>query len=145
MRAATRATGALLAGLALGTLTACSPTDDASVRYAEDYANHKPLHVVGYPSSGSLQITQELVWRLADDEAGELESLASSDASASDTKKTAANWTEAFHKGAQGRVTADFYDDGTDRQLVVLYFHDTKQIKPIMSDSTAWAVRTAGA
>lgn len=26
-------------------------------------------------------------------------------------------------------MTGDFYDDGSERQVVVLYFHDTRQVK----------------
>lgn len=115
----------------LAVLTACSPSDDAAVRYAEDYANHEPLRVVGYPSTGSLEVTQEIVWRIADERAEGLQSLASSDGTEDETKKTAANWIKEFRNGARGKVTADFYDEGSDRQMVVLYFHDTGQIKDI--------------
>ncbi|MEU9088488.1 hypothetical protein [Streptomyces sp. NPDC048357] len=46
-------------------------------------------------------------------------------------EKTAANWITAFGKGARGKVTAEFYDEGSIRQTVVLYFHGTEQIKHI--------------
>ncbi|MGW3668835.1 hypothetical protein [Streptomyces sp. NPDC005141] len=37
----------------------------------------------------------------------------------------------AFGKGAGGKVIADFYDEGSERQTVVLYFQDTGQKKEI--------------
>jgi len=119
------ATTALIPAL----LTGCS---DAGLRYATDYANHEPLHVVGYPSTGTLQATQEVVWRLADGSTDELAALATSDSTEGEAKTTAANWIKGFRKGAAGKVTADFYDEGSERQVVALYFHDTGQVKDIM-------------
>ena len=119
-------------------------TDGSDVSYEQAYADHKPLHVVGYPSTGSLGATQELVWRLADGKPGELRDLATSDSDESQTKKTAENWVKGFEDGAGGEVTADFYDSGSVRQVVVLYFHDTKQIKEFSlrtegdSDEVQW-------
>ncbi|MGR4883986.1 hypothetical protein ACIPUC_31840 [Streptomyces sp. LARHCF249] len=101
------------------------------IGYIEDYARHEPLRVQGHPSAGSLQVVQEAVWRLGEGDTEGLEALSSSDATETARKKTAANWINEFQKGAQGKVTADFYGSGVDRQAVVLYFHETSQIKSI--------------
>ncbi|WP_374778566.1 hypothetical protein OG756_07005 [Streptomyces sp. NBC_01310] len=47
-------------------------------------------------------------------------------------RATAQNWIQAFGKGAGGKVTAEFYDEGSVRQLVVVYFHDTAQTKAFL-------------
>ncbi len=120
----------VVAALAFGVLTGCSDYDADDVRYATGYGSHEPLAVVGYPTTGSLGITQEVVWQVADGNAGELIGLAA-DSDAGSPEKTAANWITAFGKGARGKVTAEFYDEGSVRQTVVLYFHDTGQIKQI--------------
>ncbi|MFD7631115.1 hypothetical protein ACFV7Q_34715 [Streptomyces sp. NPDC059851] len=120
------------AALALGVLTGCSA--DAStdeVQYAGDYSSHPPLAVVGYPSTGTLGITQQVVWRIADGDADGLAALADPGKDRGTTEKTAENWIAAFRKGAGGKVTAEFYDEGSYRQTVVLYMHDTGQIKEI--------------
>ncbi|MGW1375678.1 hypothetical protein ACWD6P_15605 [Streptomyces sp. NPDC002446] len=123
------------AALALGmvvTLAGCGGPADArgaDAEYAEAYANHEALRVVGYPSTGSLRVTQELVWHIADGKTDDLRSLATSDGDDTQSRKTAENWVRGFEDGAQGKVTADFYDEGSERQVVVLYFHDTKQVK----------------
>ncbi|MCX4790919.1 MULTISPECIES: hypothetical protein [unclassified Streptomyces] len=111
-------------------LSACSLLGP-DLQYETDYANHEPLHVFGYPSTGSLQVVQEVVWRIADGKAGDLEKLATSDSTDSETRKTAANWIKSFQKGATGKVAADFYDEASERQVVVLYFQDTRQVKEI--------------
>ncbi|MFE7187717.1 hypothetical protein [Streptomyces erythrochromogenes] len=121
----------IASALLVGALTGCSSEYDADdVRYATGYGAHEPLAVLGYPSTGSLGITQEVVWQLADGNAGELASL-SDDQDKATPEKTAENWIAAFRKGAGGKVTAEFYDEGSVRQTVVLYFHDTGQIKQI--------------
>ncbi|MFD5879441.1 hypothetical protein NRK68_26120 [Streptomyces yangpuensis] len=121
----------LAAALALTVLTGCSSEYDADdARYATGYGSHEPLAVVGYPTTGSLGITQEVVWQIADGNAGELARLAD-DHDRSSPEKTAANWIAAFGKGARGKVTAEFYDEGSVRQTVVLYFHGTEQVKHI--------------
>jgi hypothetical protein len=51
-------------------LSACSLLGP-DLQYETDYANHEPLHVFGYPSTGSLQVVQEVVWRIADGKAGD--------------------------------------------------------------------------
>ncbi|MFD3808155.1 hypothetical protein ACFWSF_19055 [Streptomyces sp. NPDC058611] len=126
MRAAT------VSALAVGMLTACSSAYDAEdVAYAGDYGSHPPLAVVGYPSTGSLGITQQVVWRIADGKVGELASLGADGEDKGIPEKTAENWIAAFGKGARGNVTAEFYDEGSLRQEVVLYLHETGQIKQI--------------
>ncbi|WP_326592594.1 hypothetical protein [Streptomyces sp. NBC_01294] len=132
MRPAAALRAALVCALALGALTGCSREYDAEdVQYAGDYSSHPPLAVVGYPSTGTLGITQQVVWRIADGKADELASLANDAQDKGTTKKTAENWIAAFRKGAGGKVTAEFYDEGSYRQTVVLYLHDTGQIKEI--------------
>ncbi|MFE6906611.1 hypothetical protein [Streptomyces erythrochromogenes] len=132
--------------LVIGVLTGCSSEYDADdVRYATGYGSHRPLAVVGYPSTGSLGITQEVVWQLADGNAGELAGLGD-DYTVNAHEKTAENWIAAFRKGAGGKVTAEFYDEGSVRQTVVLYFHDTGQMKDIQvrviggGDKDRWRV-----
>ncbi|MFI8104468.1 hypothetical protein [Streptomyces sp. NPDC086023] len=119
-------------GLAcVGVVSGCAWGPDESVRYLESYSEHRPLRVVGYPSAGSLQVTQQVVWALGDGESEALAEMTAEEERGSDARKTAANWVGAFGKGARGRVTAEFYDEGSQRQLVVLYFHDTGQVKGI--------------
>ncbi|MCX4960074.1 hypothetical protein [Streptomyces virginiae] len=119
----------LAAGYFFGQHSDSSP--DREIGYAEDYARHEPLRIQGYPSTGSLRLVQEAVWKIGDGNRKGLEALASSDATESDRTKTVSNWIDSFRKGAQGRVTADFYGSAVDRQAVVLYFHDTEQVKSI--------------
>ncbi|MFF4317939.1 hypothetical protein [Streptomyces sp. NPDC001568] len=119
-------------GVGLLLLTGCSSTDEADVRYASAYGYHPPLAVVGYPSTGTLGVTQELVWGLAEGDPDGAASLAGDKADTPAAKATAENWVEAFGDGARGQVTADFYDEGSKRQLVVLYFHKTQQVKAVM-------------
>ncbi|WP_405426438.1 hypothetical protein [Streptomyces erythrochromogenes] len=131
MRLSLSLRAALATALALTALTGCSSEyDDDDARYATGYGSHEPLAVVGYPSTGSLGITQEVVWQIADGNARELARLAD-DHEMSAPEKTATNWITAFGKGAGGKVTAEFYDEGSVRQAVVLYFHGTEQIKHI--------------
>ncbi len=85
--------------------------------------------MVGYPSADSLRFTQEVVWRIADGDREELASFAAPATVNSAPEETAANWIAAFGRGARGKVTAEFYDEASKRQTVVLYFHDTDQIK----------------
>ncbi|OKK17334.1 hypothetical protein AMK16_20975 [Streptomyces sp. CB00455] len=118
--------------LSLGVLTACSAQYAAEqTNFTGDYSSHPPLAVVGYPSTGSLGITQQVVWRIADGDADALAALVSDDRGEGVPEKTAENWITAFRKGARGKVTAEFYDEGSYRQTVVLYLHDTGQIKGI--------------
>ncbi|MDX6758635.1 MULTISPECIES: hypothetical protein [Streptomyces] len=141
---------ALSAALALGLLTGCSAdlgTDGAE--YTGDYSRHRPLAVIGYPSIGSLGITQQVVWRIADGDADGLAALVSDEQAEGVVEKTAQNWITAFRKGAGGKVTAEFYDEGSYRQTVVLYLHDTGQIKELyvrpvwMDERDVWRVRMA--
>ncbi|MFD3326841.1 hypothetical protein [Streptomyces sp. NPDC058701] len=118
--------------LALGLLTGCSAEYDADdVAYAGDYGSHPPLAVVGFPSTGTLGITQQVVWRIADGRPGELAALGDDTQDEDAVRTTAENWIAAFGKGARGKVTAEFYDEGSYRQTVVLYLHGTGQIKEI--------------
>ncbi|MEV6618737.1 hypothetical protein AB0N31_33765 [Streptomyces sp. NPDC051051] len=161
--------GVLAAGVLFAALTGCSSTDDtAGARYAQDYAGHEPLQVLGHPSTGSLGVTQQLVRRIADGSADGLAALATGDGGEDVARGTADNWIKAFGKGAGGKVAADFHDEGSERQTVVLYFQDTGQTKeisvrldgnagedgwhvlmdePSMKEATAeptWAPRTPG-
>ncbi|SMQ13812.1 hypothetical protein SAMN06272771_0085 [Streptomyces sp. Ag82_O1-12] len=43
----------------------------------------------------------------------------------------ARNWVKAFGTAAKRDVTADFYDEGSVRQVVVLYFAKSGQVKEI--------------
>ncbi|MFD3875856.1 hypothetical protein [Streptomyces sp. NPDC058623] len=122
----------IAAGVGLLLLTGCSSTDEADIRYASAYGYHPPLAVVGYPSTGTLGIAQELVWGIAEADPERLASLAGDKADTPAAKATAGNWVDAFGDGARGQVTADFYDEGSKRQLVVLYFHKTQQVKAVM-------------
>lgn len=129
---ATAVRAVVATALAVGALAACSdPADEQEIRYAGDYGNHAPLAVVGYPSVGSLRMAQEVVWRTADGDREELASFAAPGTEHSAPTKTAENWITAFGKGARGKVTAEFYDEGSKRQTVILYFHDTDQIKQL--------------
>ncbi|MFJ6783796.1 hypothetical protein [Streptomyces yangpuensis] len=124
--------GVLAAAVALGVLSGCSSEYDAAdVEYAGDYSSHPPLAVVGYPSTGTLGITQQVVWRIADGEVGALAALTAHEEDRAGAERTAENWIAAFRKGAGGKVTAEFYDEGSYRQTVVLYLHATGQIKQI--------------
>ncbi|MGW7329538.1 hypothetical protein ACWGIU_13280 [Streptomyces sp. NPDC054840] len=139
---------ALACALALGAMTACSAEYDTEGNdYAGDYSRHQPLAVVGYPSTGSLGVTQEVVWRIADGDVDQLASLVSDKQGENIPEKTAKNWIDAFRKGADGQVTAEFYEDGSYRQTVVLYLHNTGQVKelyvrPVLVDrKEVWRVR----
>ncbi|MFJ5553074.1 hypothetical protein [Streptomyces sp. NPDC093225] len=118
--------------LGAGLLTACASAGGDELRYAGDYAGHRPLAVVGFPSAGSLQVVQEVVWALGEGDAERLAAVATDDGDADAVGKTAANWIAAFGKGARGKVTAEFYDEGSERQVVVLYFHDTGRTKDLV-------------
>ncbi|MET8408628.1 hypothetical protein ABZV34_11085 [Streptomyces sp. NPDC005195] len=72
---------------------------------------------------------QKLAWDIADGTTDELRKLATSDSGETDAGKTAERWIKGFGAGARGGVTGDFYDGGSERQVVVLYFHDTRQVK----------------
>ncbi|MFE9773473.1 hypothetical protein ACFYOV_17665 [Streptomyces sp. NPDC005931] len=142
MARATRLTGfALAAVVAGGILTGC--TSDEPLRYQTDYSNHRPLRVVGYPSTGSLETVQRAVWCLAD---GDTEGLAALAVDGTHADATARNWVEAFGTAAEGDVTADFYDDGLARQVVVLYFARSGQVKEIearIGEDGSWGLTLA--
>ncbi|MEE1756490.1 hypothetical protein [Streptomyces sp. SP18CS02] len=122
-------------------LSACAP--DEYLAYQSDYAGHEPLRVVGYPSRGSLDVVQQAVWRLADGDDEALADLAVDDTSAA---ATARNWVSTFGVAARGEVTADFYDEGSTRQVVVLYFAESGQVKEIearVGDDDTWGLTLA--
>ncbi|MGW2564132.1 hypothetical protein ACWCXB_33940 [Streptomyces sp. NPDC001514] len=132
---------AVAAVVAGGLLTGC--TSDESLEYQTDYGNHRPLRVVGYPSTGSLDTVQKAVWRLADGDTEGLAALAVDDTSAD---ATARNWVRAFGAAAKGEVTADFYDEGSVRQVVVLYFAKSGQIKEVearIGEDDSWGLTLA--
>ncbi|WP_435283889.1 hypothetical protein [Streptomyces koelreuteriae] len=125
-----------------GLLTGCA-SDDKSLTYQTDYGNHRPLKVVGYPSAGSLETVQQAVWRLADGDTDGLAALAVDDEQAD---ATARNWVKAFGAAAEEDVTADFYDEGSVRQVVVLYFAESGQIKEIearIGEDDSWGLTLA--
>ncbi|NEE22977.1 hypothetical protein G3M58_93070 [Streptomyces sp. SID7499] len=125
-----------------GLLTGCT-SDDKSLTYQTDYGNHQALKVVGYPSAGSLETVQQAVWRLAD---GDTEGLAALAVDGKQADATARNWVEAFGAAAKGEVTADFYDEGSVRQVVVLYFAksgQTKEIEARIGEDDSWGLTLA--
>ncbi|MFC9035322.1 hypothetical protein [Streptomyces arboris] len=115
--------------LSLGTLslTGCT-SDDDQMAYQTDYANHQPLRVTGYPSVGSLRTVQQIVWHLADRDADSLAALHTED---DDAGSRARAWIKAYAKDAQGQVTADFEDEGSARQEVVLHFAESRRTQEI--------------
>ncbi|MFD8232874.1 hypothetical protein ACFV20_13455 [Streptomyces sp. NPDC059696] len=130
---------ALAGVVAGGLLTGCA-SDDKSLAYQTDYGNHRPLRVVGYPSAGSLETVQKAVWRLADGDTDGLAALAVGDEHAD---ATARNWVKAFGAAAKEEVTADFYDEGSVRQVVVLYFAKSGRVKEIetrIGQDDAWGL-----
>ncbi|MFJ7249365.1 hypothetical protein ACIQWA_32690 [Kitasatospora sp. NPDC098652] len=122
---------ALAAALASSAATAWWLSAEDDLRYVNDYVAHEPLRVVGYPSTGTLHLTQQIVWRLADGSEGSLATMASSDGSTAEARSTAVNWVRAFRDGAQGPVTAEFHGEGSVRQSVVLHFERTRQVKQL--------------
>lgn len=125
-----------------GLLTGCAP-DDRSLTYQADYSDHRPLRVVGFPSAGSLETVQKAVWRLADGDTDGLAALAVDDTQAD---ATARNWVKVFGAAAEEEVTADFYDEGSVRQVVVLYFAGSGQIKEIearIGEDGSWGLTLA--
>ncbi len=120
-----------------------------SVSYAQDYAEHEPLRVEGYPSAGSLQLVQEVVWRIGDGAPDRLAVLGSSDSAAAERERTARRWVAEFGKGAGGKVTASFCGTGPvdGRQVVTLRFSDTGQTKVLhvrvdgVGGEDGWRVR----
>ncbi|MEU8893296.1 hypothetical protein [Streptomyces sp. NPDC048442] len=143
-----RAAGSLAVGAGIA-LTGCSSYGELD--YVNDYVGYKPLRVVGYPSTGSLEMVQRVVWRLADGDAEGLAALAAEDLpvdgepgdAGAVAAKTARNWIDTFGKAAGGDVAADFYGDGSVRQAVILYFEKTGQTKRIsvrIGSAQKWGV-----
>ncbi|MFF6910695.1 hypothetical protein ACFY9Q_32720 [Streptomyces sp. NPDC012389] len=131
-------TAALALSLGALSLTACSSDDDL-LDYQTDYANHQPLRVTGYPSAGSLRTVQQIVWHLADRDADALAALHTEDG---DAGSTARAWIKTYSKDAQGQVTADFLDEGSVRQEVVLHFAESRRTQEITVriNNEAWGV-----
>lgn len=135
-----RAALAALLTLAAGApLTACSD-DGARPAYQADYADHPPLRVTGHPSTGSLETVQQVVWRLAD---GDADGLAALDTEGGDARDEARDWVETYGRAARAEVTADFLDEGSVRQDVVLHFagpRRTQELTVRIGDDDTWGV-----
>ncbi|MEU8515346.1 amidase domain-containing protein [Kitasatospora sp. NPDC048722] len=112
-----------------GVTTLNDVLSDAELQFRSDYSSHPHLEVTGYPVPGTLDVVQQVVWRIADGSGDRLAKLGTSDGG--DAGSISAAWVREFRKGAQGAVTADFQDDPTDRQTVVVTFHDTGQTKEL--------------
>ncbi|MEU2762995.1 hypothetical protein [Streptomyces sp. NPDC007094] len=131
-------TAALALSLGALSLTGCTSNDE-QLAYQTDYANHQPLRATGYPTVGSLRTVQQIVWHLADRDADALAALHTEDG---DANSTARAWIKAYSKDAKGQVTADFLDEGSARQQVVLHFatsHRTQEITVRINNET-WGV-----
>jgi hypothetical protein len=121
-----RATALPAAALALGAaLTACAGD---SPDYRTDYSNHRPLRVTGYPSTGSLETVQQVVWRLADADA---DGLAALHTEGGDAGPAARAWITAYGTAARAGVSADFPDEGSVRQEVVLHFSGPRRTQEL--------------
>ncbi|MFB8181026.1 hypothetical protein ACFC8N_34350 [Streptomyces sp. NPDC055966] len=130
---------AVALALALGAaLTACS--DDGHLDYQTDYTNHRPLRVTGRPSTGSLETVQKVVWRLAD---GDADGLAALHTEPGDVGPAAKAWIKAYGKAARSEVTADFLDEGSVRQDVVLHFtgpRRTQELTVRIGADDSWGI-----
>ncbi|MFJ9697773.1 hypothetical protein [Kitasatospora sp. NPDC101183] len=123
---------ALAAVLASVALAGCAGgPSDAELEYLGDYAGHPHLKVTGYPTTETLGLVQQVVWRTADGSEDRLTKLTVSDGTTAERKEASAAMVRDYGKGAQGAVTADFQDDVVNRQTVVLTFHDTGQVKEL--------------
>ncbi|MFC5217214.1 hypothetical protein [Streptomyces coerulescens] len=126
--------------LALGVcLTACGD-DDGPAEYQTAYTSHEPLQVTGHPSTGSLGTVQQIVWHLADEDA---EALAALHTEGGDAGAEARAWIKAYGADAQGKVTADFLDEGSVRQDVVLHFAESRRTQELtvrIGDDDTWGV-----
>ncbi|MFB7050426.1 hypothetical protein ACFCX7_30400 [Streptomyces microflavus] len=81
-----------------------------------------------------------IVWHLADRDADALAALHTEDG---DANSTARPWIKAYSKDAQGQVTADFPEEGSVRQEVVLHFaesHRTQEITVRINNETRGVV-----
>ncbi|KOV59273.1 hypothetical protein [Streptomyces sp. MMG1121] len=124
--------------LALGAaLTACG---DDHLDYRTDYANHRPLRVTGHPSTGSLETVQKVVWHLADQDA---DGLAALNTEGGDAGPAARAWVKAYGRAARSEVSADFLDEGSVRQDVVLHFSGprrTQELTVRIGKDDAWGI-----
>ncbi|WP_217208276.1 hypothetical protein [Streptomyces sp. AC550_RSS872] len=119
-------------------LTACSDSG-GELDYQTGYASHRPLRVTGYPSTGSLETVQQVVWRLAD---GDVDGLAALDTEGGD-HSAARDWVETYGTAARAEVSADFLDEGSVRQDVVLHFagpRRTQELTVRIGDDDTWGV-----
>ncbi|MFF7351683.1 MULTISPECIES: hypothetical protein [Streptomyces] len=137
-------TGAAVVTLALSAaLTACAGGQD-SPDYQTDYANHPPLRVTGHPSTGSLETVQKLVWRLAD---GDADAVAALNTEGGDAGPAARAWIRAYGKAARDEVSADFRDEGSVRQDVVLRFSGprrTQELTVRIGKGDTWGIVLSG-
>ncbi|MFI9251572.1 hypothetical protein [Streptomyces sp. NPDC053069] len=120
-------------------LTACSGGQDG-LDYQTDYANHRPLRVTGHPSTGSLETVQKVVWRLAD---GDADGLAALNTEGDDAGPAARAWVRAYGTAARAEVTADFLDEGSVRQEVVLHFSGprrTQELTVRIAEGDTWGI-----
>ncbi|OIK24636.1 hypothetical protein [Streptomyces malaysiense] len=134
-----RRSTALTVPLVLGAaLTGCA---DDHLDYQTDYANHRPLRVTGHPSTGSLGTVQKVVWRLAD---GDADGLAALDSEGGDAKPAARAWIKAYGEAAaRDEVTADFDEEGSVRQEVVLHFtgpERTQRVTVRIGGNDTWGI-----
>ncbi|WP_199573719.1 hypothetical protein [Streptomyces murinus] len=135
-----RRTAALTIPLVLGAaLTGCA---DKHLDYVTDYSNHRPLRVTGHPSTGSLETVQRVVWRLAD---GDVDGLAALNTEGGDARPAARAWIKAYGKAAaRDEVTADFDEEGSVRQTVVLHFTGpdrTQNVTVRIGEHDTWGIR----
>lgn len=126
--------------LALGALLTACGDDEGSAEYQTAYTNHQPLAVTGHPSTGSLGTVQRIVWHLADKDA---DALAALNTEGGDAGSEARAWIKAYGADAQGEVTADFLDEGSVRQDVVLHFTKSRRTQELtvrIGDDDTWGV-----
>jgi len=126
--------------LALGALLTACGDDNGPTEYQTAYTNHRPLQVTGHPSTGSLGTVQEIVWHLADQDA---DALADLNTEEGDGRAEARAWIKAYGADAQGKVTADFLDEGSVRQDVVLHFAKSRRTQELtvrIGDDDSWGV-----
>ncbi|WP_097972777.1 hypothetical protein [Streptomyces sp. gb14] len=87
--------------------------------------------------TGSLRTVQQILWHLADRNADALAALQTED---DDAGSIARAWIKTYAKDAQGQVTADFEDEGSVRQEVVLHFAESRRTQEItvLIDNETW-------
>lgn len=126
--------------LALGALLTACGDDEGPTEYQTAYTNHEPLGVTGHPSTGSLGTVQQIVWHLADKDA---DALAALNTEGGDADAQARAWIKAYGADAQDEVTADFLDEGSVRQDVVLHFAKSRRTQELtvrIGDDDSWGL-----